>query len=154
MTSSPSPSPSPLPPEDVASKAVVIRLRDWGSSSLPPMLLATLVTALHARPLQIFPLALFTPTLLFASYLNLAGFPTNSAGVSAAWSGAYAMTALRRRQPFREKLTARGAVRGVAIALGALNFLAGGVAYLAGDSKRDERERLQRNRWGGEDSKT
>ncbi|POR35273.1 Uncharacterized protein TPAR_04553, partial [Tolypocladium paradoxum] len=69
------------------AKSVMSHLHDWGSSSLPPSLLATLITALHARPLQPLPLALFTPPLLFSSYLNLAGYPTGAAGLAAAWSG-------------------------------------------------------------------
>ncbi|KAF4589835.1 hypothetical protein GQ602_003724 [Ophiocordyceps camponoti-floridani] len=100
-------------------------------------------------PLKPLPLILFTPPLLFASYLNLAGFTTGSAGMTAAWSGMYAVLAMRRPQPLRAKMTARGAVRGAAIALGAFNCLGGGLAYLAGDFERDERERLRRNRWGG-----
>lgn len=48
----------------------------------------------------------FTPPLLFASYTNLAGYPTSGAGIAAAWSGLYALLALRRRQPLRGKLSA------------------------------------------------
>ncbi|KAM4060728.1 hypothetical protein HRG_014303 [Hirsutella rhossiliensis] len=129
-------------------KSVVGYLQDWGSSSMPPALLATLVTALHARPLQPLPLAIFTPPLLFASYLNLAGYPTGSAGTAAAWSGLYALLALRRRQPLRGKFSARGVVRGAAVGLGAVNCVAGGLVYARGDFERDERERLRRNRWG------
>lgn len=115
---------------------------------MPPALLATVVTALHARPLQLLPLTIFTPSLLFASYLNLAGYPTASAGATAAWSGLYVLLALRRRQPFRGKFSARGAVRGAAIGLGLVNSAAGGLVYARGDFNADERERVKRNRWG------
>ncbi|QUC21358.1 uncharacterized protein UV8b_05601 [Ustilaginoidea virens] len=131
------------------SKSALAHLHDWGSSSLPPALLATLVTALHARPLQAFPLLVFVPPLLFSSYLNLSGYPTGSAGLSAAWSGLYALLALRRRQPLRSKVSARGLVRGSAVALGGGNAVAGGWVYFMGDFRRDEEERLRRNRWGG-----
>lgn len=118
------------------------------ASSLPPSILAIFVTALHARPLQPFPLFLFTPPLLFSSYLNLAGYPTGSAGLSCAWSGLYAVLALRRRQPLRAKFSIRGGVRAAAIGLGAMNCAASGWVYLNGSKDRDEEERMKRNRWG------
>lgn len=119
------------------------------ASSLPPSVLAILTTALHARPVQPVPLILFTPTLLFSSYLNLSGYTTGSAGLTAAWSGLYALLALRRRAPggLRGKFTARGLVRGGAIGLGAANAVAGGWVYMTGDFKKDEEERLARRRW-------
>ncbi|PHH85676.1 hypothetical protein CDD83_96 [Cordyceps sp. RAO-2017] len=130
-------------------KSLTTRLHEWGSSSLPPCLLATLITALHARPLQPLPLVLFVPPLLSASYLNLAGYATGSAGLAAAWSGLYALLALRRRQPLRAKFSARGAVRAAAVGLGAANCAAGSWVYVRGDFDRDEEERRRRNRWGG-----
>ncbi|KAK8913018.1 hypothetical protein VCV18_011970 [Metarhizium anisopliae] len=119
------------------SKSVVAHLQDWGS--------------LHARPLQKLPLFLFTPPLLFSSYLNLSGYPTGSAGLTAAWSGLYALLALRRRQPLRSKFSARGLVRGTAIGLGAANAVAGGWVYFGGDFAKDEEERTRRNRWAPKD---
>ncbi|KAL6864527.1 hypothetical protein J3F83DRAFT_766542 [Trichoderma novae-zelandiae] len=130
-----------------AQKSISEHLTEWGSSSLPPSLLATLITALHARPLQILPMSLFTPTLLFSSYLNLSGYPTASAGLTAAWSGLYALLALRRRQSLRAKFSIRGIVRGAAVGLGAANCVAGGWVYLHGSKERDREERLRRNRW-------
>lgn len=65
--------------------------------SVPPTLLATLITAQHARPFQALPLA-FAPVLLFSSYLNLGGYKTDAAGTTAAWSGLYALLAMRRKQ--------------------------------------------------------
>ncbi|KJZ72699.1 hypothetical protein HIM_07891 [Hirsutella minnesotensis 3608] len=132
-------------------KSIMSSLQSWGTSSMPPALLATLVTALHARPVQLLPLTLFVPPLLFSSYLNLAGYPTGSAGVAAAWSGLYALLALRRRQPFRGKFSARGLVRGGAIGLGVANCAAGSLVYLRGDFEKDARERARRNRWGNRD---
>ncbi|KAM3510776.1 hypothetical protein MY11210_005557 [Beauveria gryllotalpidicola] len=137
---------SPLP----SDKTVLQRIDDWGTSSLPPSLLATLVTALHARPMQPLPLFLFTPTLLFSSYLNLSGFTTASAGLTAAWSGLYALLALRRPQGLRAKFTPRGLVRGAAVGLGAANAVAGGWVYMKGDFKRDDELRRERRRWSGE----
>ena len=116
---------------------------------MPPMGLATLITALHFRPFQALPMA-FTPVLLFSSYLNLAGFKIDSAGITAAWSGMYVLLALRRRQPFRQRFSARGVIRGAAIGLGGVNTVAGGWAYAYGDREREKAERKERNRWGNE----
>lgn len=41
---------------------------------------------------------LFPPLLLFSSYLNLSDYKTDAAGITAAWSGLYALLAMRRRQ--------------------------------------------------------
>ncbi|EEU44088.1 uncharacterized protein NECHADRAFT_65108 [Fusarium vanettenii 77-13-4] len=136
--------------ESGKSKSVLDYLNDWGSNSLPPSLLATLVTALHARPPSL-PLFIFTPPLLFSSYLNLSGYPTGSAGLTAAWSGLYALLALRRRQPFRGRFSIRGIVRGTAVGLGTANCIAGGWVYFNGDFEKDAEERVNRNRWGNKD---
>lgn len=66
-------------------------------NSVPPTLLATLITAQHARPFQPLPM-LFAPMLLFSSYLNLSDYKTDAAGITAAWSGLYGLLALRRSQ--------------------------------------------------------
>jgi hypothetical protein len=41
---------------------------------------------------------LFPPVLLFSSYLNLSNYKTDAAGITAAWSGLYALLAIRRSQ--------------------------------------------------------
>lgn len=66
-------------------------------NSVPPTLLATLITAQHARPFQPLPM-MFAPVLLFSSYLNLSNYKTDAAGITAAWSGLYGLLALRRSQ--------------------------------------------------------
>jgi hypothetical protein len=66
-------------------------------NSVPPTLLATLITAQHARPFQPLPM-IFPPILLFSSYLNLSNYKTDAAGITAAWSGLYALLAMRRSQ--------------------------------------------------------
>lgn len=66
-------------------------------NSVPPTLLATLITAQHARPFQPLPM-LFPPILLFSSYLNLSDYKSDAAGITAAWSGLYALLAMRRSQ--------------------------------------------------------
>lgn len=104
---------------------------------MPPTLLATLLTAQHIRPLQKLPM-LFTPVLLFSSYLNLNGFPTDSAGITSAWSAAYFVVARRRKQAFTNKFGARGLIRGATLGLCALNVVAGGTAYFFG--KKDVKE--------------
>ncbi|KAM0601388.1 hypothetical protein ACHAP1_008752 [Verticillium nonalfalfae] len=88
-----------------------------------------------------------TPALLFSSYVSLAGFPTDAAGLTCAWSGIYTLLALRRRQPIRSKFSARGVVRAGALSLGLANCVAGGFAYAGGNRKIDEIARKERNRW-------
>ncbi|KAL6855475.1 hypothetical protein ACO1O0_006624 [Amphichorda felina] len=141
---------SPAGPTSPEAKSVMGRLHDWGSSAIPPSLLGTLVIALHSRPRQPLALLLFTPPLFLSTYLNLAGFPTSAGGLSAAWGGLYALMALRRRQGLGAKMSARGIVRGAAVGLGAVNCVAGGWVYFTGDWKKDEEERVRRNRWGAE----
>lgn len=115
--------------------------------------LATLVTALHYRPFQALPM-LFAPLLLFSSYLNIAGFAIDSAGMTAAWSGLYVLLAARRGgrgispAALRRRFSARGAVRGAAMGLGTVNCVAGGWVYATGDRKAEDEERRERNRWG------
>ena len=113
---------------------------------MPPAIHGILIAALHGKPLQILPM-MFAPALLFSSYVSLAGFPTDSAGMTCAWSGLYALLALRRKQKFTSKFSARGIVRGSAIGLGFANSVAGGYAYATGDRKKDEAARIARNRW-------
>ncbi|KAH8685538.1 hypothetical protein BGZ60DRAFT_522830 [Tricladium varicosporioides] len=117
---------------------------DWGKSPLPPMLLATFVTALHARPFQPLPM-LFPPVFLFSTYLNLSEFKTDSAGITAAWSGLYLLLANRRRvsgNGMRARLgsrfNVRGMTRGAAMGLAGINLIGCGAAY--GFGKREKRE--------------
>jgi hypothetical protein len=89
------------------------------------------------RPFQALPM-LFPPVLLFTSYANLQGFKTDTAGISAAWSGLYLLLASRRRQPFMKKWGTRGIVRGATMGLCLANLVGGGLAYTLG--KREEEE--------------
>lgn len=131
---------------------------------MPPMGLATLIIALHARPLQPFPL-LFAPALMFASYVNVAGYVVDAAGMTAAWSGMYVLLSLRRRgggilgrawvpaslrtSTQRLNTPARRAVSAAAIGLGSINTVAGGIVYgITGDRVKEAQEREERNRWG------
>ncbi|KAL2002010.1 hypothetical protein VTN02DRAFT_796 [Thermoascus thermophilus] len=116
-------------------KSLVQQARAWGESSFPPTLLATLITAQHARPFQALPM-LFPPVLLFTSYANLQGFTVDSAGISAAWSGLYLLLAGRRKHPFMKKWGARGIIRGATMGLCLVNMVGGGLAYTLG--KREE----------------
>ncbi|EER26161.1 hypothetical protein D8B26_003501 [Coccidioides posadasii str. Silveira] len=111
--------------------------RAWGESSFPPTLLATFVTALHMRPFQPLPM-IFPPALLFTSYVNLLGYKEDAAGISAAWSGLYVLLAGRRKQPFRNKWTLRGAVRGAAMGVGLVNLVSGGIVYISGKRSKDD----------------
>ncbi|KAH7125127.1 hypothetical protein B0J11DRAFT_298595 [Dendryphion nanum] len=113
-------------------------LRNWGENSVPPTLLATLITAQHARPFQTLPM-LFPPVLLFSSYLNLSDYKTDAAGITAAWSGLYGLLALRRRQGLKNKLTLRGVVRGASLGLCAVNVAGCGLAYVFGRREKEER---------------
>ncbi|EMD96571.1 hypothetical protein COCC4DRAFT_150021 [Bipolaris maydis ATCC 48331] len=114
-------------------------LRNWGENSVPPTLLATLITAQHARPFQVVPM-MFPPVLLFSSYLNLSNYKTDSAGITAAWSGLYALLAMRRSQGIRNKFTVRGVVRGASLALCAVNVVGCGLAYTFGKREKEEKE--------------
>ncbi|KAI1813095.1 hypothetical protein GGS20DRAFT_555026 [Poronia punctata] len=131
------------------SKSVKSYLEAWGNSSFAPTGLATLIAPLHLRPAQPLPL-LFVPVLLFSSYANLQGFKIDSAGLTAATSGTYALLAYRRRNVggFRNKfLSIRGAVRGCAIAIGVVNTLAAGWVYATGNREKEKQHRAENPRW-------
>lgn len=105
---------------------------------------------------------LFPPLLLFSSYLNLSNYKTDAAGITAAWSGLYALLAMRRRQVcslysmtvqhlhalicmetnkqqgLKNKFTVRGAVRGASLALCAVNVAGCGLAYTFGKREKEE----------------
>jgi hypothetical protein len=81
---------------------------------------------------------LFPPVLLFSSYLNLSGFKKDSAGLAGAWSAAYLLLALRRRQSIRSKLRLGGVVRGATIGLAAVNAVGGGYAYFTGKKQEGD----------------
>ncbi|KAI8934386.1 hypothetical protein NX059_009122 [Plenodomus lindquistii] len=119
-------------------KSALQSLRNWGENSVPPTLLATLITAQHARPFQAFPM-MFPPVLLFASYLNLSNYKTDAAGITAAWSGLYALLAMRRSQGIKNKFTARGVVRGASLALCAVNVAGCGLAYTFGKREKEDK---------------
>ncbi|RDW91520.1 hypothetical protein BP5796_02685 [Coleophoma crateriformis] len=128
-----------------ARKGALAIAQDWGKSPLPPTLLATLITALHARPLQKLPLA-FTPVLLFSTYLNLNNFVIDSAGLTAAWSGLYLLLARRRRAGganfsarFGNRFGARGLTRGAAMLLAGANVVGCGTTYALGRRSKEER---------------
>jgi hypothetical protein len=100
----------------------------------------------------------FVPVLLFSSYLNLSGYKTDAAGTTAAWSGLYALLAMRRRQviafiyplpcfteganrlmqQFTNKFTVRGVVRGASLALCAVNVAGCGLAYVFGKREKED----------------
>jgi hypothetical protein len=101
---------------------------------------------------------LFPPILLFSSYLNLSDYKTDAAGITAAWSGLYALLAIRRKQVcaichlhihpdvlicckgIKNKFTARGVVRGASIALCAVNIAGCGLAYTFGKREKEEKK--------------
>jgi MFS superfamily sulfate permease-like transporter len=86
---------------------------------------------------------LFPPLLLFSTYLNLQGYKIDSAGTTAAFSGAYILLASRRRLGFVNKFGTRGIIRGATMGLALVNVVGGGLAYTFGSrSKEDEKRRL------------
>ncbi|MBE3045242.1 hypothetical protein IMZ48_22355, partial [Candidatus Bathyarchaeota archaeon] len=91
---------------------------------------------------------LFIAPLLFSSYVNLSGYTSEAAAMSAAWSGLYAVLAMRRKQGWGKKLSVRGGVRGVAVAMGLANLVAGGWVWARGDRAAEKEEREERQRWG------
>ncbi|KAI0389715.1 hypothetical protein F5Y17DRAFT_109573 [Xylariaceae sp. FL0594] len=139
-------------------KSIQENLEAWGTSSLAPTGLATLIAPLHLRPIQPFPLV-FVPVLLFSSYANLQGFKIDSAGFTAAASGTYALLALRRKNNnnnlrfggssrFMGKyFSIRGIVRGSAVAVAAANTVAAGWVYATGDREKEKRLRRENPRW-------
>ncbi|KAI0143045.1 hypothetical protein GGR57DRAFT_484802 [Xylariaceae sp. FL1272] len=136
---------TPEPPKSVTS-----RLSAWGKSSMAPAALATLIAPLHLRPARPVPL-LFVPVLFFSSYANLQGFKIDSAGITMAASGIYALLAMRRKPPtgFRGKFSVRGLVRGSAIGVAAANVAACGWVYLTGNRKEEKVFREANPRWTG-----
>ncbi|KAJ0419942.1 hypothetical protein BJY00DRAFT_313418 [Aspergillus carlsbadensis] len=122
-----------------AKATLMQRLRAWGENPFPPTLLATLITAQYMRPFQALPM-LFPPVLLFTSYANIQGFKTDTAGISAAWSGLYLLLAGRRKQPFMKKWGARGITRGATMGLALVNMVGGGLAYTLGKREVEEDE--------------
>ncbi|KAI9756328.1 MAG: hypothetical protein M1815_003750 [Lichina confinis] len=106
----------------------------YGESSVPPVVLATLITAQHLRPPKFFPL-LVPPVLLFSSYLNLLGDATDAAGLSSAWSGLYLVMARRRKQALLNKWSPRGVVRGATMGLCLVNLVCGGLVFGSGKMK-------------------
>ncbi|PSS27161.1 hypothetical protein M430DRAFT_111635 [Amorphotheca resinae ATCC 22711] len=128
-----------------AKKTVISYAQGWGRSPLPPTALATLITALHARPWRTLPM-LFPPVLLFSSYLNLSSYEVDSAGLTAAWSGLYMLLAGRRKAAggrlgtrLGSKFGARGLTRGSAMILSAVNVLGCGTTYALGRLNGEER---------------
>jgi len=127
-----------------AKRSAISYATDWGKSSLPPTLLATVVTALHARPFQPLPM-IFPPVLLLSTYLNLNGYAVDAAGITAAWSGLYLLLARRRKvaganfsAKMGSKFGARGLTRGAAMVLAGVNVVGGGITYAFG--KRDSND--------------
>ncbi|MCJ1258891.1 hypothetical protein MMC24_006725 [Lignoscripta atroalba] len=127
--------------EEEVKTSAISYAKAWGESPLPPTLLATLITAQHARPsplLSFFPRYLpflFPPALLFSTYLNIYDYKTDAAGTSAAWSALYLVLARRRRQPLAQKWGTRGIVRGATLGLCVANLASGGLVYALGEGR-------------------
>ena len=103
------------------------------------MVLATLIAGQHLRPPRLVPL-LFPPALLFSTYLNVNGYVTDSAGITAAWSGLYLLMARRRKQPFGSRWGLRGLTRGATMGTCLANLLGGGLVYGLNRNQSDDRE--------------
>ncbi|EXJ58549.1 hypothetical protein A1O7_05976 [Cladophialophora yegresii CBS 114405] len=136
------------PQKEQAKESLVVTAKKWGEylltllteNPVPPALLATLIFAQHARPFQPMPM-LFPPLLLFSTYLNLQGFKIDSAGTTAALSGAYLVLAGRRRMGFVNKFGARGVIRGATMGLCLVNLVGGGLAYGFGSRTKEDDKR-------------
>lgn len=76
--------------------------------------------------------------LLFSTYLNLQGYKVDSAGTTAAISGAYLVLAGRRKLGFMNKFGARGLIRGATMGLCLANLVGGGLAYGFGSRSKDD----------------
>ena len=84
---------------------------------------------------------LFPPLLLFSTYLNLLGYKIDSAGTTAALSGAYLVIAGRRRQGIWNKFGTTGVIRGATMGLALANVVGGGLAYAFGSRRKEEEEK-------------
>jgi hypothetical protein len=84
---------------------------------------------------------LFTPVLLFSTYMNLNGYTIDSAGVTGAWSALYLILASRRKQVFVRKFGVRGLIRGGTLGLCLANMVGGGLAYGFGRRTKEEERR-------------
>jgi len=121
-------------------ESLIVSAKKWGESSVPPAALATFVFAQHARPFQGLPM-IFPPLLLFSTYLNLQGFKIDSAGTTAALSGAYLVIVGRRRQGVWNKFGTRGIIRGATMGLALANVVGGGLAYAFGSRRKEDEEK-------------
>jgi hypothetical protein len=87
---------------------------------------------------------LFPPLLLFSTYLNLNGFKIDSAGTTAALSGAYLVIAGRRRHgAVWNKFGTRGLIRGATLGLALANVVGGGLAYAFGSRRKEDEEKKE-----------
>jgi len=89
---------------------------------------------------------LFPPVLLFSTYLNLADYTLDSAGLTAAWSGLYLLLARRRKVAgasfagrLGNKFGARGITRGAAMVLAGANVVGCGTTYAFGKRKEEDK---------------
>ena len=125
-------------------KSSVLYSYGFLESPVPPTVLATLITAQHARPPQFLPL-IFPPVLLFSSYLNIYDYKIDSAGLNASWSGLYLILARRRKQPFVSKWGPRGIIRGATLGVCMANVVSGGMVYALGRRGQEEQGRADGN---------
>lgn len=136
---------NPRPVGLQSEKIITSKIVEWGSSPLPPTLLATLITSLHLRPLQPLPM-LFPPVLLFSSFINLQNFTRDAAGLTTAFSGLYLLMAQQRkhsqvlgaRSRLRSRFGARGIIRGASMGLATFNLVACGWVYGLGTNNQSE----------------
>ena len=91
--------------------------------------------------------------LAFSSYVNVAGYAIDGAGMTAAWSGIYVLLAARRRpqavlsqSSLGARFSSRAVVRAAAMGLGTVNCAAGYYAYATGD-RAAEAASGGRERW-------
>ncbi|KAK6955982.1 hypothetical protein Daesc_003629 [Daldinia eschscholtzii] len=82
------------------------------------------------------------------NYANLQGFKIDSAGITAAASGTYALLAMRRKpNTFMNRFSIRGLVRGSAVGIGLINAIAAGWVYGTGNREKEKEERRDNPRW-------
>lgn len=132
-------------------------------NSFNPIIQASLIASQHLRPVNFIGGILLPGSLLASSYVSVAGYKKDAAGIIAAQSGLYILLASRRRwvccaycnrrsgqrswlisQRVREKLSPRGIIRGGTLALCALNVVACGISYTFGDRAKEEIARQEK----------
>lgn len=111
--------------------SIKINSKIYLDSPLPPMALATLLTAIN-RPFKVMPMTV-SAFLLSSAYLNVHGYATDAAGITFSWSMLYLFLSRKKASAkLAKKFGARGLITGAARGVAVANLVGCGVAYATG----------------------